>query len=276
MLLPISDILVNLIAVFIVFVARLLGFDAYSRAIRGVRRIPLSVRRLGGRSTVLLYTDCDDELHASRNLADNLERYAAELGRPVRFRVVRDGIDLARSPFASRSVLAVVILLTDVTQLSARPRDRVRVQNSLIRYVHRGGCLVLGHDVIYRRTRNERLQRLAGCALDTFHRLDEATGYVKVVSGPRATEEREILDTLPDRFELDDNEVVVGKWGKDVEYLYTWAENPEVPLVTRRSVGRGRVYWVNSGDSNADGPPRSIGRPEFGLVKLLGTIITKG
>ena len=64
-----SEILVNLAAVVIVFVARLLGFDVYSRLIRIGRRTSMLARRTFGVRTVLLYTDCDDELHTSRTLA---------------------------------------------------------------------------------------------------------------------------------------------------------------------------------------------------------------
>lgn len=271
----VSDVMVNLIAVLVVFLSRLLGFDLYSRGIRTVRRLPVAVRRSRGIDTVLVYTDCDDELHTSRALATGLEEKIASLGRPVRVVVVDDGVDLTRWPFPARGVLAVLVLLTDVTQLSARPRGRARVQRRLIKYVHRGGCLVLGHDVIYRRTRNERLQRISGGTLDSYRRDDGPTSYVKVVTGPRATTDQRLLRELPDTLELCDNEVIVGDWGADVEYLYRWAQDPEVPLVTRRAVGSGRVYWINSGDSSAKGPPRALARPEPGLVGLLATLIQR-
>jgi hypothetical protein len=269
------DVAVNLVAVFIVFVARLLGFDTYARLVRSMRRLPPAVRHFRGRRTVLLYTDCDDELHASRAMAESLERKLSQPGRPVTVSVLRDGTDLTRSPFSARTVLALVILLTDVTQLDARPRDRARVQDRIIKYVHKGGRVILGHDVIYRRTKNDRLQRLAGCALDKFHRLEEPTKYLKVASGDRATSDTGLLDMLPDDFCLSDNEVVVGDWDADVEYLYVWGseEHKDVPLVTRRCVGKGRVFWINSGDSSSAGPPRSIGRPEPELISLLSALI---
>lgn len=268
-----SDLLVNLVAVFIVFVARLLGFDAYSRGIRLFRRLPISVRRLRGAATILVYTDCDDELHTAKALAAGLEERINTTDRQVRVTVVRDGVDLARWPYPADGVIAILILLTDVTQLSVNPRERGRVQRRLIRYVHRGGCLILGHDVIYRRSRNERLQRIAGGSLDDFYREDGPTAYVKVDSGPRVTSNRRLLEALPDSIELGDNEVIIGQWDADVEYLYRWEKDPDIPLVTRRPVGRGRVFWINSGDTSAKGPPRSLARPEPSLVQLLVNLV---
>lgn len=268
-----QEIFVNLFAVFLVFIARLLGFDVLSRIIRLSRRFPMFMRKLNRTRTLIVFTDCDDELHTTRALAASLGNTLNTLGRRVKTEIVRDGVDLARCPFSTSTVIGVVLLLTDVTQLSARPRDRAHLQNRLVKYVHSGGCLILGHDVIYRRTRNERLQRLAGCVLDNFKRMEEPVRYQKVESGPRATINADLLSALPSSLELGDNEVVIGKWMADVEYLYHWQNDETVPLVTRRTVGDGRVYWVNSGDTDISGPPRALARPEDGFVTLLATLI---
>jgi hypothetical protein len=267
------DIFVNLFAVFLIFIARLLGFDLFSRAIRLLRRLPMLIRKLSRVETALMYTDCEDELHTTRSLAARLEATLNASGHRVRMEIVRDGVDLARWPFPFWAVSAIVLLLTDVTQFSPRPRDRARLQNRLVKYVHNGGCLVLGHDVIYRRTRNERLQRLAGCVLDNFKRLEEPVKYEKVTSGARACSDLRLLASLPSSLELGDNEVIIGTWMADVEYLYHWQTDEEVPLVTRRTVGQGRVYWMNSGDTNISGPPRSLARPEDEFVSLLAKLL---
>ncbi|WP_018683329.1 hypothetical protein [Actinokineospora enzanensis] len=268
----VDEVGVNLVAVFVVFVARVLGFDVYARAIRGRRALGTGVRRLWRTRTVLLYTDCNDELHTSKALAARLQEDLLAAGFRVRVRMARDGADLARWSF-SRSVVGIILLITDVTQLSVRPRDRDRLQKRLVRYVHRGGCLVLGHDVIWRRSRNERLQKLAGCSLDTFERSTEPIRYTRVDSGPRASDHTDLLAALPETMELGDNEVVIGRWNRDVDFLYCWADRPDTPLVTRRSIGDGRVYWVNSGDSDSSGPPRSLARPERPFIILLAALI---
>ncbi|PPK70374.1 hypothetical protein V5P93_000746 [Actinokineospora auranticolor] len=268
----VDEVGVNLVAVFIVFIARVFGFDVYTRLIRGGRAGRVRTRRLWRADTVLLYTDCDDELHTSNALAKRLQAEMTEAGTRTKVSVVRDGGDLARWPF-SRPIAGIVLLITDVTQLSSRPRERERLQKRLAHYVRGGGCLVLGHDVIWRRSRNERLQKLAGCSLDKFERSDAPIRYTRVDSGPRACEYADLLADLPESLDLSDNEVVVGTWHRDVDFLYCWDGDPEVPLVTRRVVGDGHVYWVNSGDTDGDGPPRSLARPESGLVTLLATLV---
>lgn len=270
----ISDVAINLIAVFIVFLGRLLGFDLYARSVRLYRRTRVGIRRLTGGTTIVVYTDCDDELHTSRTLADHLETTVRADGRRVRVKVVRDGVDLGRCSFSPKAVLAVLVLLTDVTQLDTDKRDRVRLQRRLINYVHNGGCLVLGHDVIYRRSRNEHLQRLAGCALDNFSRTRERVRYVRVDEGPRATTHTTLRTRAPETFSLTDNEVIVGEWNDDVEFLYVWDRDENTPLVTRRTVGKGTVFWVNSADSSGKGAPRSLARPEPAFVALLNLLVT--
>jgi hypothetical protein len=269
------DLGINLVAVLVVFVARLLGFDTLKRLIRLSRRISMLVCRLFGVRTVLMYTDCDDELHTSRTLAAHLRKVAAAKGLRLRVKVAPNGADLMRRPLSGAGMHAIVLLLTDVTQFTARPRDRERFQNTLARYAHRGGCLILGHDVIYRRSRNRRLQQLAGCTLDRFARVNQVVHYVRVDGGDRASSDPELLGSLPEAMSLNDNEVVIGSWKQDVEYLYHWREDEDVPLVTRRTVGNGKVYWLNSGDSNALGPPRTLARPDRQFVDMLAALISR-
>jgi hypothetical protein len=266
-----DEVVVNLVAVVIVFIARLMGFDIYSRSIRGSRRAFALIRRAMLTKTVLLYTDCNDDLTTSRTLATNLRKQLRTLGIRVRVKVTKDGVDLTRWSF-STSILSIIILITDVTQLSARPKDRETIQKRLARYVHRGGCLVLGHDVIYRRSRNERLQRLAGGTLDDYEPVPGAIEYTRIDSGPRACQDKDLLADLPPTLKLADNEIVTGQWHSGVDFLYCHGGNERVPLVTHRAVARGRVFWVNSGNTNKDGPPPALARPE-GFVGVVSALI---
>lgn len=267
------DIAINLIAVLIVFIARLLGFDVYNRLIRFGRRISMLTRRAFGVRTVLMYTDCDDELHTSRTLAAQLEKTLAMYGIKVRVLVAANGTDLMRRPISGLGLHAIILLLTDVTQFTTRVRVGDRFQNGLARYAHRGGCLILGHDVIYRRTRNKRLQQLAGCTLDRFARVNRVVNYIRVDEGDRMSSDSELLYNLPQIMSLGDNEVVIGSWKQDVEYIYRWQDDENVPLVTRRTVGNGKVYWLNSGDSNALGPPRTLAKPDGQFVEMLVALL---
>jgi hypothetical protein len=268
-----AEVAINLVAVLIVFVARLLGFDVLNRLVRVARRFSMLARRIFGVRTVLLYTDCDDELHTSRILAAHLEKAAAVYGKKVRVLVAPNGSDLMRRPISGLGLHAVILLLTDVTQFTSRQREGDRFQNGLARYAHRGGCLILGHDVIYRRSRNKRLQELAGCTLDRFARMNRVVHYVRVDDGDRMSSDAELLLNLPQVMSLGDNEVVIGSWKRDVEYLYRWRDDEDVPLVTRRTVGNGKVYWLNSGDSNALGPPRTLAKPDGQFVEMLVALL---
>jgi hypothetical protein len=267
-----AEIAINLAAVAIVFIARLLGFDILNRMMRQGRRVAIGARRLFGVRTVLLYTDCDDELHTSQTLARRIEAETRLYGLKSRVVVSPSGTDLMRRPI-SQGLHAVILLITDVTQFTTGPREGARFQGTLARYAHRGGCLILGHDVIYRRSRNRRLQELAGCTLDRFARMNRVVNYVRVDQGDRMTTDQALLDRLPQVMSLGDNEVVIGSWKRDVEYLYTWADDEDVPLVTRRTVGNGTVYWLNSGDSNALGPPRVLAKPDDEFVEMLVGLI---
>lgn len=272
----IDKVLLNLLVVLIVFIAKLFGLDVFSRTIRLSRRFLITIRNIGRKATIVLFTDCDDELHTTRALAVDVETALKTSGIRAKVIAVRDGLDLLRYPLTASSIASIVLLLTDVTQFSSYPRDRAELQTMLVKYAHGGGCLILGHDVIYRRSRNERLQKLAGCVLDKFKRVEESVKYIKVGVPPRATADAKLLAELPDALELTDNEVVIGEWMADVEYLYHWQKDEAVPLVTRRAVGSGRVYWVNSGDTNISGPPRSLARPEGDFINLLATLIRYG
>lgn len=205
-----ADVAANLVAVFIVFTARFFGFDTFGGLIRMVRRLPILSRRLARRKTVLVYTDCDDEGRTTKILCDRLERQLGSAhGERVSVKVVRDGVDLLRWPFPVSGVLGVIVLITDVTQLSAQPRDRKFLQENLSRYVKKGGRLVLGHDVIYRRSRNDQLQKLAGGALDSYQRVARPITYIKVDAGDRVTSNTALLANLPAELEFRDNEVII-------------------------------------------------------------------
>lgn len=270
-----SQIGINLAAVFVLFIARLLGFDVYGRVLHALRRMRTFLRFGTRRHRVyLVYTDCDDDSYASDRLASAIKQeFKSKLDSRVDTIVLREATELLRWPLIKRHVAGVVVLLTDVTQLASKVSERKVIQERLTKYVTRGGCLILGHDVLYRRSRNDRLQRLAGCRLDGFVACTGPVHYERVNFGARKTSHSSLLESLPTKVALMDNEVVSGGWQDDVEYLYVWSENREIPLATRRRTGRGVVFWVNSGDHGPLGPPRSVARPEEGLVRMVTRLL---
>lgn len=44
--------------------------------------------------------------------------------------------------------------------------------------------------------------------------------YVKVGAGDRVTSNTKLSADLPNELEFRDNEVIIGEWADDVEYLY--------------------------------------------------------
>jgi hypothetical protein len=83
-----------------------------------------------------------------------------------------------------------------------------------------------------------------------------------------------LLDKLQNNFTLDDGEYLIGDWASGVEFIYLFEGKRNFPLVTRREVGKGLVYWINSGDHTEKGPAKSLSRPDTHLVKLVSNLIS--
>lgn len=269
-------------------VARVFQVDLFQLSRRGLWALRLGAMGILGRRYALVYTDCDEKGLATERLADKLTERLRTLDGP-RVRVL--GVDSPRHfeifPLMPQLCDGVVIMVTDVTMLSISQVQRDRMQARLERYARAGGVVVLGHDAIYRRTRNHALQTLAGCEASTYvksraPRVDYAR-LDTLVAAPhdRVFADSAFLAALPARFQLSDNETVGGTWSADVAYLYvagtggtsdeaaSLTDGDITPLVTRRQTARGCVFWVNSGDKTQDGEPQSITTPEPPLVDLL-------
>lgn len=262
------------------FFLRLLGIDLYYKIWSLVHLAYLSFLAIQGRKVIFLYTDCDDQFTTTKNLASriekclNLEKNQAERAKVI---PLEEPASLLIWPLVHSAISSIIIIITDVTPLSTNKIRRRKIQEKLLTFTQTGGILVLGHDVIYRRTRNEILEKLAGCKLTGFIRQEEIS-YVKNTNknSKRISDNKILLEHLPDSFSLSDREYVVGNWREGVEFLYTHSENQDIPLVTRRVVQKGAAFWINSGDHVDHGPPRSVSRPSEALVFLLSQIIAYG
>ncbi|AIY89981.1 glycerophosphodiester phosphodiesterase family protein [Geoglobus acetivorans] len=193
-------------------------------------------------------------------LSSNLER---ELGDRFRVLPLESPEDVFRYPRNSRIIPAVLFTVTDVTKLSEDENKRVKIQEWLKKYVENGGGLIGGHDIIYRRTRNEILKKVFGGEMTEFHR----TGVVRYVkNGDMGS--HIIFRDLPDEFELEDGEIVWGNWDEDVAVLYRTPPPESLPLVTCRDYGRGKAIWINSCDRR-EGLKNSISSSNPYLIKLI-------
>lgn len=255
------------------FFLRVFGIDIF-RKIKSLWRwiFALSVR-FSGRRLIFLYTDCDDGQVTNHGLREHLESGFASV-RVVSLENAEQLLEWPVHPFLVHSCL---VFVTDVTPLSASEQKRRTIQGKLEYYVHSGGVLVLGHDALYRRSRNPVLQKLAGCQLSEFHRPDACVRYKLFLEKESPRYEGFMTDNLPDGFELDDREYVTGDWASDVKWIYVLESETgkQIPLVTYRTCGKGSILWFNSGDSTCDGPPESLGTPNERFVEVLLSLVTR-
>jgi hypothetical protein len=226
----------------------------------------------GKAKRVLLYAD---DVYGIKNLVKALEELPKSQSKAFSVEVLASGESFLSRPLHPRIVRAALILITDVTKLSSNNKKADIIERRLETYCAKGGTLILGHDVLYRRTRNEKLQQIAGGKIVDFEKMNGPVRYIKLSAGARASGNAELVRELPNSLDLQDREFLIGKWDNDVEYLYHLDGNPDVALVTRRCYKKGVVHWINSGDHDDKSLPPSLAQPESDLVKLLGLLIAQ-
>lgn len=260
----------------VLFVLRLIGIDFFIKFLRLYHYLAMvSSYVLSRRKFVLLYTDADDQGASTYRLVQQLQ--VTQQDRKVRLVALKSPEDILKWPLSGRFVDAVALLISDVSPLSTNAKTRDLIQQKLVNYVHNGGLLILGHDALYRRSRNHILQQLYGVTLTQFDpRKGQKVCYQKNKDPERACAMSALLTELPEQFELDDGEVVTGQWPVCTEFLFVAPATtnfPEVPLVTIQRIQQGYAVWLNSGDHSPEGPPHSIGKPDPLFVKLLDGLL---
>ena len=162
-------------------------------------------------------------------------------------------------------ISAIILLVTDCSKFTANMVSINRINEYLVEYVCNGGKIISAHDVIYRRTKNEGLQKVFGCKTTHFKPVEVAK-YHKT----QFCLENSYFDNMPDEFELHDDEICWGKLEPDVDVLF---ENEEgLPLVFAREYGRGLCIFLNSGEYK-ETLPKSLLKPEKHFVELLKSAI---
>ena len=166
----------------------------------------------------------------------------------------------------------VLIQVTDVSKFSASEDERSRIGEMLEEYVDEGNKLIVSHDVIYRRTRNETLQEMYHYKINNFARENNVkytkTSYCKRVNA---------FSSLQSIFHLKDGALC---WGdvtqlRDKKIFFdTTLTDPQsgkrirIPLVFGKIYGEGQLLWFNTGDTYDD-PPAPITELDENFVKLL-------
>lgn len=258
------------------FILRLLGVDLFPRTILIFNYIRSFIwKNIYKKSIILVYTDADDRGNSLLSLCTKIKNKANDKNLKI---LNIDNPENFSSWPTNNLIDTIIVLITDVSTLSSNPQKRDTIQNKFTSYVKHGGTLILGHDILYRRSKNEILQDFCNVVLTKFIRCEEPITYIKNTAQQeiRTTKNTKLLDNLPESLELDDREIVVGMWGEHVEYIYVSATDPSIPLVTRQEIGNGVVFWLNSGDHTEEGPPPSLAGPADEFVVLITSLITHG
>lgn len=74
---------------------------------------------------------------------------------------------------------AIILIDYNVTKLSEDEAVKDSIQNWLIKHLEKGGGIIGTHDVIYRRVRNDKLEKAFGCQLTEFKRVEGKVTYIK-------------------------------------------------------------------------------------------------
>lgn len=222
----------------------------------------LSTKLIRGKY-VLIWND--DHLDYSIKIGQKLSEKADS---SILFKSIRTPKEIFNFSINPSVVQAIILIVSDVTKLSEDMKIQQRIQDWLISYLEKGGGIIGGHDIIYRRVRNDKLEDAFGGRINDFERLDSKVKYIR---NPNIGE-HEISKSLPNSFELDDGEIIWGKWIEDTTCIFeTGGDNPK-PLVVSRKYMRGKLVWINSGDKK-DEIARSIRLPEANLIILLHNCI---
>ncbi|MCH7784642.1 MAG: hypothetical protein IIB06_04385 [Bacteroidetes bacterium] len=200
------------------------------------------------------------------------EKICAELEKKTnafKYVVIGEPKDILFYPIGVKYVQSIMFFITDVTKLSEKPKERDKIQLKILNHLKREGAFLGTHDIIYRRMRNDALEKAFGCQTNNFKRLNkpvEAFKTKKYYSHP-------LLKDIPDEFSFDDGEVCWGEWVPDAKILIQtkigYNNRKKIPLLVTRKVSfNGLTIWLNSGDKFID-LPKSISEPEDILIQIL-------
>ena len=271
------DIILTISGPVLIFIFRAFNIDLYVKVKLLFNRLRFRISWLVlKRNYIYFFIDADSQDIAKTGLWHKIKSTL----RRTKMVTISNPEEILSLPFSTSYVKAVIVLVTDVMPLSSDPKKRRKIQTLMRQYVNDGGLLILGHDVIYRRARNNILQSLAGGRLIKFERMDgkEVQYRLNRNSIPGKTVPFD-LTGFNEAFGLRDREVVHGRWEADVKFLYVFDHQTQenysevIPLVTYRSCGNGAVFWINSGDTTEEGLPRSILEPQPEFASLLSNIL---
>lgn len=235
-----------------------------------------AIRRIIFGKKVIVYVDCDDKSATIKSIEAKLRPLLGP--QKLWVKTIENPEHLLAEPLSQNITHAIVMMITNVTPLSLVNNKKEQIQNSINSFCQCGGVVILGHDAIYRRSSNGTFEKLAGGKLDRYH-IASTNTYKRVDSGFKATQETDLIQKLPGSASISDGEYLLGTWDNSVKFIYVLEGTPDprtgepIPLLTRKTNGEGVAYWINSGDTDESGPPKSLAVPENDLIKILTTLI---
>ena len=152
------------------------------------------------------------------------------------------------------SLIDIVVLVnTNVSQISSRHNESELIQNRLKKYAQKGGQLILTHDIAWRRSRAKILCEAMKYKTDHFEKPDVDKITVNYVAKDL---DCPLVKKFGD-FKLKDGEVCWGgfheTWCHRILYeteVFDRIENERktVPVMIYHKIRDGYIIWMNSGD----------------------------
>ncbi|HLO45566.1 MAG TPA: hypothetical protein VK175_14605 [Leadbetterella sp.] len=247
-----------------------------------LKRLILSVFRK--KKYILIWND--DNKVLSENISNLLSLKFAQNNDSFLIKTLEKPEELLFYPVRSNLITAIILIVTDVTKLSEIEEERNKIQTHLVDFVKNGGILIGTHDIIYRRTRNEKLQEIFGCQSNNFIRFNNSSINVEI-NGKYS--KHPLLEGLPNNFNLSDGEICWGEWSHDADLLISTTKkfkpnsnidtvSKKVPmLVIRKFPNKGKVgltIWLNSCDK-FERLADSLNPPQFEIIQIFSNAVLK-
>jgi len=218
---------------------------------------------------VLYWADFDFKLNYSKRLIKQLKEHCPEYD----FTYLKEIWKIGDESFDLNEYDVIILQSTDVTKFSADDSEITRIGEKLEDYIDEGKKIIVSHDVIYRRTRNERLQDMYNYKIKNFARAKEVE-YFKTTFCKKTN----AFSSLNDSFKLWDGEVCWGdvtNLNDKMVFFETEVKDPTndqakifVPTVFGKKYNGGSLIWFNTGDTFED-PPKAIAELDKNFVNLL-------
>lgn len=240
------------------------------------KTIPIRIQNkwLKGRKRIYVYVDCEKTINSDTKKEINVMKDIAEelqnLCTKYQIESINNPKELLQVPRHQSTTFAIILLLMDVSVLHCDELMREKIQNNFLEFARKGGILILGHDTLWRRTKNKKFVEamFEVTAFEARNKkkdpsktlsIENSDGWVHYKRNPELNLEELDLPgskTLPKNFIMRDNEVEIVTnedftkkgYSGDLIKIYIEDKTGHI-LVAKKKYSRGWIFWINSGDS---------------------------